>query len=80
MLAKVVAGADRATVRLDLSDTGFTINNALKARGYRWHPGKRTWWREVCEVDVGSEQLWLQRAGYLRTPALTPLTARERFL
>lgn len=80
VLAKLLASADRTTVRLDLHDTGYTINNALKLRGYRWNPWQRTWWNEVDAHDVEAEQLWLQRLGYLRTPNLTELTARERFL
>ena len=80
VLAKVVASAERTTVRLDAHDTGYAINDALKLRGYRWNPAKKTWWIEVDEKDIESEQLWLQRRGYLRTPTLTSLTARERFL
>lgn len=80
VLTKVVTNADRTTVRLDLNDTGFTINDSLKLRGYRWNPWRRTWWVEVDERDVESELLWLERLGYHRTPHMTTLTARERFL
>lgn len=80
ILAKLVAKAERPTVRIDALKAPFEIKDVLKERGYRWDSAKGNWWIEVADDAVESEQLWLQRNKYLRTPELTTITARERHL
>lgn len=35
----------------------FARKDLLRARGYRWSPGERVWWREVRDIDA--ERSWL---------------------
>ena len=37
----------------------FEVKEVLRARGYRWDPMGRVWWREVADVDRMKEEFWL---------------------
>lgn len=80
VLSKVVAGAERTTVRVEAHSSAYELKDLLKLRGYRWNAEQKCWWTEIDEGDLVAEQLWLQRRGYNRSPTLTHLTARERYL
>lgn len=80
VLKKLVANAECSSVRIDARNPAFEMKDAFKARGYHWDPAQKSWWVEVSEDAAESEQLWLQRAGYLRPALLTPMNWTERFL
>ncbi|MCD2323058.1 DNA polymerase III subunit epsilon [Sphingomonas sp. IC-56] len=66
---------------------GFAAKDLLKARGYRWDPGRKVWWTEVSDDDRIAEEFWL--AGNVYTagagarvlgPSYEQVTAAGRFL
>lgn len=79
VLKKLIARAERPSVRIDARQPAFEMKDIFKARGYSWDAPIKSWWIEVSEDAAESEQLWLQRAGYLRPALLTPMTWTERF-
>lgn len=79
ILAKLVAKAERPSVRVEARSTDYAQRHMFKDRGYAWDAPNKSWWIEVNENEVESEQLWFQRAGGLRAPLLTPVTWRERY-
>ena len=42
----------------------FSAKDVLKRRGYRWHPGRKLWWREVADGARAEEQAWLEERVY----------------
>ena len=55
--------------------------DALRARGYRWDPGERAWWREVMEGNESGELEWLASQVYRGAgqPRLAWITAEQRY-
>lgn len=44
--------------------SAFDTKDALRARGYRWNPDERVWWREVSDNQLLVEQAWLATEVY----------------
>ena len=78
VLAKLVNKAERPTVRIDARLPDYSLRFAFKGRGYNWDAPGKSWWLEVDEQAVESEQLWIQRLGHLRPAHSTPVSWRER--
>lgn len=61
----------------------YATREALKARGYRWNPTSRVWWREVTDDALLPEEFWLAREIYgpgCGASALAPrVTRRDAF-
>jgi DNA polymerase-3 subunit epsilon len=77
VLGRLIARAEAPTVRVEARGAAFSLKDALKARGYRWHVADAYWWTEVAEPDLMAEQLWLQRRG-CRPPRTVPVTWSNR--
>ncbi|WP_294293767.1 3'-5' exonuclease [uncultured Sphingomonas sp.] len=65
----------------------FDAKDALKARGYRWDPDRRTWWTEIADDARTAEEFWLARNVYaagrsarVMAPRFEMVTAADRFL
>jgi DNA polymerase-3 subunit epsilon len=85
-LAELVDSANCPTVRIEAFGAAFGLKDALRARGYRWDPNGRVWWRDVEAKDLIAEESWLAQNVYGPScgaigagPRLTELTARERY-
>lgn len=80
-LARLLASARRKDVRFDALGTPFETKDLLKARGYRWNPAERYWWKEVPEDEADAERSWLGANVYDgRSRAReTVVTAYERY-
>ena len=74
-IQRLIAGADRMTMRLEAVGAPIKKKDLLKARGYRWNG--RVWWKEIELPDVAQEQAWFFRSG-LPAPKLSEVTAQER--
>lgn len=85
-LAHLIEDAARPTWLFRARGADFSTKDALKARGYRWEPDLRVWWREVSDDDRHREEWWLAGNVYSdgRAAALGPdvqrITTRNRFL
>ena len=55
VLAKLIAKAERRTVRIAPRQPDYALRFQLKARGYQWDAGRKSWWIEVEEAAVESE-------------------------
>ncbi|XAP78231.1 3'-5' exonuclease [Citromicrobium bathyomarinum] len=44
--------------------SAFDTKDVLRARGYRWNPAERVWWREVPDHELLAEQAWLATEVY----------------
>ena len=44
--------------------SAFDTKDVLRARGYRWNPDERVWWREVPDNQLLVEQAWLATEVY----------------
>ncbi len=44
--------------------SAFDTKDVLRARGYRWNPDERVWWREVSDNQLLVEQAWLATEVY----------------
>ncbi len=58
MLAEAVATAARPGWLVEAVRAPFKSKDRLKARGYRWDPVKRLWWKEVPHGGFDAEFEW----------------------
>lgn len=72
--AKLIRQAEQPSVRMEATNAPFEAKDALKARGYRWHADRRTWWTEIATADEAAETGWLREACSCTQPKLTPVT------
>lgn len=77
-LAKLIRTAEQPSVRIEASHAPFAAKDALKSRGYRWHPTLRVWWCEIATEREIEERRWLAEACSCHGPATRPITWRER--
>lgn len=54
-LCKLIRQAEQPNVRIEATNAPFEAKDSLKAKGYRWHPDKRTWWTEIPACDQAAE-------------------------
>jgi len=81
-MARLLAAARRVDVRFEAFGSPFETKDVLKARGYRWNPDARVWWRYVPEEDVEAERGWLDANVYpsgQNAAKETRITAYERY-
>jgi len=77
-LAKLIRQAEQPSVRIEATNAPFEAKDVLKARGYRWHAVKRTWWTEITTAGEVGELGWLRDACFCTQPKLTPVTWSQR--
>jgi DNA polymerase-3 subunit epsilon len=77
-LAKLIRQAEQASVRIEATNAPFEAKDALKARGYRWHVDKRTWWTELTMAGEAAERDWLRNACRCDQPKIIPITWAQR--
>lgn len=79
------ANANRVTCQIRAVGAPYELKDTLKARGYRWDPGRtgreRAWWIEIPEEACAVEHAWLIRNVYAMggEPTMKKMTARERY-
>lgn len=85
-LAEMVETARSPSWRIHAVGAAFDVKDLLKARGYRWDGGARTWWREVRDSDREAEECWLETRIYspevrlaAEGPMVDRVTWRERY-
>jgi DNA polymerase-3 subunit epsilon len=64
ILSHLLARCMLDSFRIDAVGAPFEAKDALKARGYRWDPARRFWWREVEISDMADETSWLDEQVY----------------
>lgn len=81
VLREVLERAKLPSWAIDAVGAPFSSRGALKARGYRWDPAVRFWWREVSDEALQDELAWVasQIYGGLETPPHRPVTWTERY-
>lgn len=77
-LAKLIRQAEKPSLRVEATNAPFEAKDVLKARGYRWHADKRTWWIEIATTAEAAELGWLRDACSCTQPKLTPVTWSQR--
>lgn len=86
-LTLLLENARKTTARLSAIGTPIDTKDLLKARGYRWFSGSatrpKTWYRDLPELEVESEQAWLRDNAYggLANPPwrIDRFTAKDRY-
>ncbi len=69
-LAEMIATAGRPGWIYRAIGADFSVKDLLRARGYRWNPDDKVWWREVINDDRLVEEAWLAENVY--APHCTP--------
>lgn len=77
-LTKLIRQAEQASVRIEATNAPYDAKDALKARGYRWHADKRTWWTELPAVNEQVELDWLRDACSCARPSVISVTWMQR--
>lgn len=76
-LQLLLEASDRTTVRLEATDSAFSLKDDLRVRKFHWDSENRVWFRH-CELnEFADEERWLIRKGVTQPNAITQ-TARER--
>jgi DNA polymerase-3 subunit epsilon len=63
-LARLVEAAQVPGLTLWATGSPFESKDALKARGYRWQPERRCWYRGIARDQLDAECAWLKGAVY----------------
>ena len=86
VLSELVARSATPSMRVEAVGADFGVKDELRARGYRWNPDDKLWWKEVPAEELPDEAAWLGRTVYgfasrakACGPRITEVTARERF-
>lgn len=86
-LSQLVARSQRPSWLMRAVGADFGVKDLLRARGYRWDPARRLWWREVVDDARLEEESWLARHVYAADarpramgPEVEERTASTRFL
>lgn len=81
-MAYLLDSARKPTYRVWASGSPFSLKDALKARGYRWHDGTtghaKSWFRDVDSVAVEAEAAWLHEQGVMCND-VQKFTAQDRY-
>lgn len=78
----LLARSAEPTCRLWATKSPFETKDVLRARGFRWDPNARCWWKELPKSQLFAETVWLKAAVYGGTPAIVDvdyLDAKVRF-
>ncbi len=78
-LAELIATASRPTWSVAAVGAAFDVKDALRARGYRWNPDDKVWWREIADSERAGEEAWLFEEVYAtwRAPRADGPSVRE---
>lgn len=81
ILSLLMTRSEQPNLRCHAVDAPYDTKDRLKARGYKWDPVLRNWWREVQASDRAAECAWLDAEIYRAEgkPLLIEMTARERY-
>lgn len=81
VVSGMIATARQETWRLEAVGAPFAAKDLLKARGYRWDPAARLWWREIAKRELETETDWAAAAIYDGLGALRcrPIDWTRRF-
>ena len=63
-MAELLQSARRTDVLFRAVGSPFETKDRLKARGYRWRPNVKVWWRAVPKADADAERTWLANEVY----------------
>lgn len=66
----------KPSYRVNAIDAPFDAKERLKARGYRWDPALRFWWKEILHSDKDDEQKWLLAS--LESPATAEFSGADQ--
>jgi DNA polymerase III subunit epsilon len=80
-LVALLENGRRPTWRIWAIGSPFDVKDTLKARGYNWHAGKKSWHIAVDETERDAEIDWLCKWVYRRAfvPPMDRITAYDRF-
>ncbi|NIJ15061.1 3'-5' exonuclease [Sphingobium vermicomposti] len=80
VMGRLLANAERETVRVEATGAPFEKRFELKARGYGWDAQAKVWWIELQPDQVEAERLWLGRAvtPWGPSPRARAITWRQR--
>lgn len=81
ILRRLLDCAEKPTWRVNAVDSPFDSKDRLKARGYRWDPVFRFWWREISDLELEAEQVWLRSDVYVGSgeAAVHEVTWHQRY-
>lgn len=81
ILSHLLERCMRDSFRIDAVGAPFEAKDMLRARGYRWNPSLRFWWREIDTEEAADETTWLDEQVYRGRgrPNIHRVTASERF-
>jgi len=77
-LAKFIRQAEQPSAKIEAVNAHYEAESALKGRGYRWHPARRTWWNEIPAAKEPTELEWLRDACTCERPQMTHVTWSQR--
>ncbi len=80
VVGKLLADAERPSIRFEATGAGFDKRAQLKARGYGWDGSERVWWIELSEADCIEEERWLRNllGPFGPMPVMLPITWHQR--
>jgi DNA polymerase III subunit epsilon len=86
VLAELAERSAQPTMLIEVLGSDYAVKDQLRARGYRWKPEGKIWWKEVVVAELSDEQAWLGRTIYgfqckarSGAPRITQVTARDRY-
>ena len=81
VMKEVLERARRPSWTIEAVGAPFSARGSLKARGYRWNPETRFWWKEVADEVLQDELAWVavQVYGGMETPPHRQITWCERY-
>lgn len=78
-LAELLASARQPTYRVWAVGAPFEFKDTLKARGYQWNPGIKTWFRDLRSQEaVAEETAWLEEHKMPR-PSVKAFSSLHRY-
>lgn len=60
----LLTSARKPDVKISALSSPFDSKDALKNRGYRWHPEEKVWAKRVSQSKLDAEADWLKAAVY----------------
>lgn len=78
IFANLWQSANGQLYRVWATGSPFEAKDALKARGYKWRQGNKTWYRDV-RTDFDLEKQWLIENRYSTNPRIEHISASERY-
>jgi DNA polymerase-3 subunit epsilon len=76
--SEMILSAQHSTVRVIAQGAPYEAKDRLKARGYRWDPKLRCWWKEIAGDAEEEERAWLADHAACHAPITRSITWRER--